>query len=586
MPRSGNASDWQQRLAAQRQEAEQLAAERRQQVRDREKARQEEHLESQQQAAEEQTAAVQEQIKSLEEVLTGVLPLAPMSFDRLMATPRTPAFDPGPLGVAVPGPDWSDFAPAKPAGMARFLRRTARLKRQTAQARGRFEAAETEHKQQEEQRQQALAVARAEYHKQVTETRARAAARNAYVASRQSAFTTGEAESVAWFARCVLRASRYPEGFPREYQVGYDRSARNVTVEFELPAQHVVPPVRGYRYVKTRDVIEPVPRPEHEISQRYERLISGIALRTLHEIFSATPPEVVRAVAFTGYVSTSDQATGKPVRPRLLAMSAERPAFEDLVLAEVEPAACLARLGAETPAETPAEIPAEAPAEAPVVAEDAAGTHRLELGVAFGGFEQFHQGAERVEVGPRLLDQRRPVRGVELPGHLVLPVLGRLFPGGTQQAKLVLPIAVRPGVHQVVPAWTRRAASRSPIKASSRLSARGRSFCSRSQNAPAVPRNSPAASSTCCCHRQMCSSHSPACSTARAYPEQSAPGTARQASNSAWLCSSRACQWLALAASDARVISISSSLRSATLRWTCRKRTSASWNPFRASMSA
>jgi restriction system protein len=350
MARSGKASDWQHRLAAQRQETERLAAERRQQERDRAKARQEELLESQQRTAEEQTAAVQEQIKSLEEVLTSVLPLSPMSFDRLMATPRTPAFDPGPLGVAVPGPDWSDFAPAEPAGLLRFLRRTARFKRQTAQARGRFEAAETEHQQQEEQREQALAVARAKYHKKVTEARAEAAARNAYVTSRQSAFTTGEAESVAWFARCVLRASRYPDGFPREYRVAYDRPARNVTVEFELPAQRVVPPVRSYRYVQARDVIEPVPRPADEIGQRYEHLIAAIALRSLHEIFSATAPEVVRAVSFTGYVSTTDQATGKPVRPHLLAVSAERPAFEDLVLAEVEPATCLTHLGAVTPA--------------------------------------------------------------------------------------------------------------------------------------------------------------------------------------------------------------------------------------------
>jgi restriction system protein len=115
----------------------------------------------------------------------------------------------------------------------------------------------------------------------------------------------------------------------------------------------VVPPVRGYRYVKARDVIEPVPRPEDEISERYERLISAIALRTLHEIFSATAPDVIQAVSFTGYVSTTDQATGKPVRPYLLTVSAERPVFEGLVLAEVDPAACLARLGAETPAVTP-----------------------------------------------------------------------------------------------------------------------------------------------------------------------------------------------------------------------------------------
>jgi len=55
-------------------------------------------------------------------------------------------------------------------------------------------------------------------------------------------------------------------------------------------------------------------------------------------------------VSFTGYVDTSDRATGKPVRPHLLSVSADRPVFEGLVLAAVEPAACLAGLGAPAPA--------------------------------------------------------------------------------------------------------------------------------------------------------------------------------------------------------------------------------------------
>jgi restriction system protein len=103
--------------------------------------------------------------------------------------------------------------------------------------------------------------------------------------------------------------------------------------------------------VRARDVVEPVPRPDHEIRSRYERLISCIALRTLHEIFSATAAEVVEAVSFTGYVSTTDRSTGKAVRPRLLSVSAGRSAFEGLVLAEVDPVACLAALGGLVPAE-------------------------------------------------------------------------------------------------------------------------------------------------------------------------------------------------------------------------------------------
>jgi restriction system protein len=346
MPRSGSLAEWERRLAAQHQDERRQVRERRQQEAEKEKARQQEHLESQQRAAHEQTAAVQERIKSLDEVLASALPLPPMSFDRLMATPRTPPFDPGPLGVAAAAPDWGDFVPVQPGGLHRFLRGAARRRRQTAQARSRFEAAVAEHRQHESQRQQALAVAKAKYHGKLTEQRAQAAARNTHVARRQSAFGAGDAESVEWFARCVLKASRYPDGFPRGYQVSYDPESRNLTVEFELPPRSVVPPVRTYRYVKARDVIESLPRPDHEIRQRYERLICCIALRTLHEIFSATAPGVVQAVSFTGYVSTADRATGKPVRPHLVSVAAERPAFEDLALAAVDPAACLAHLGA------------------------------------------------------------------------------------------------------------------------------------------------------------------------------------------------------------------------------------------------
>jgi restriction system protein len=348
MPRSGSLAEWERRLAAQHRDEQRLARERRQQEKEKEKARQAEHLEAQQRTADEQNAAVQEQIKSLDEVLSGALALPPMSFERLVATPRTPPFDPGPLGAAAPSPDWSDFAPAGPGWLARLLGpvtgRGARYKRQTAQARVRFEAAAAEHQQGETQRQQALAVAKAKYHGKVSEERARAAARNVYVAGRQTAFGAGDTESVEWFARCVLKASRYPDGFPRGYQVAYDPQSREVAVEFELPPRSVVPPVRLYRYAPARDLIESLPRPDHEIKQRYERLISAITLRTLHEIFSATPPHIVQAVSFTGYVSTTDRATGKPIRPRLASVSAGRPAFEDLVLAAVEPAACLAHL--------------------------------------------------------------------------------------------------------------------------------------------------------------------------------------------------------------------------------------------------
>jgi restriction system protein len=98
-------------------------------------------------------------------------------------------------------------------------------------------------------------------------------------------------------------------------------------VEFELPPQTVIPVEREFRYVKSRDTIDPVARPQSEIKQRYANLIACVALRTLHEIFGATPGETVEAVMFNGSVSTIDKATGKPARPHLLSVSADRATF-------------------------------------------------------------------------------------------------------------------------------------------------------------------------------------------------------------------------------------------------------------------
>ncbi len=311
-----------------------------------EREKEQQHLpESAQRQADEWTAAVERQIKTLDELLTSALRLAPFTFESLKVSPQPPRFDPGPLGLPLPSPEWGDFAPARPSGLSRLFRR-ARYGRQVAAARTRFEEACSDHSRKEADRRDALAAAKAQHDREVTAARARAARQNAHVAAQRSAFDSGDAEAVEWYIGCVLDASPYPDVFPREHRVAYRPENRDVVVEFEFPPRHIVPTMRAFRYVKTRDAVEPVPRPAGEVKQRYSRLICCIALRTLHEIFGATLPGVVEAVVFNGRAGTVDPATGKPVRPHLLSMSADRAAFEDLVLAQVDPAVCVTHLNA------------------------------------------------------------------------------------------------------------------------------------------------------------------------------------------------------------------------------------------------
>src|SRR6266536_2998467 len=328
MSRGGGSSQWERQVAAQRREAERQARERARWEKEQEKGLKQRHLESQQRAAEAKAAGVEQQIKVLDEMLTSTLPLAPFSFNRMMVTPEIPRFDPGSLGVTPPAPSWSQYAPAEPGGLSRLFGGAARHEHRVAEARAQFDAAMLDYERAEEHRLAALSGSQEQHERKVLEVR----------------FAAGDAEAAEWFVSRVLDASRYPNGFPRQYQVAYRPENRDVVIEFEFPRQQVVPKVRGYRYVKIRDAIDPLPRPETEIKQRYARLIASIALRTLHEVFAATPSDVVEAVVFNGRVSTIDRSTGKPDRPHLLSVSAERSVFEDLVLASVHPAASLTRL--------------------------------------------------------------------------------------------------------------------------------------------------------------------------------------------------------------------------------------------------
>src|ERR1700683_1430402 len=261
MPQDGGQSDWQRRQAEQRREAERRA-------REQAKLAKEQYLASQQQTADDRTADLDRQVRVLDRLLTDSLSRPPLTFQRLKVSPRMSRFEPGPLGTSAPEPAWAEYAPSEPRGLGRLLG-SARYEREMTAAQQQFKDAQRQHRQAEKQRLQALAATRTEHERKVAEERAKATAQNTDIEARQAAFTSGDPEVVEWFVSRVLDGSQYPKGFPCRYQVAYRPENRDLVVEFELPPQGLIPKERGYRYVKSRDVIEPLPRPKDEIKQRY-----------------------------------------------------------------------------------------------------------------------------------------------------------------------------------------------------------------------------------------------------------------------------------------------------------------------------
>lgn len=294
------------------------------------------------------TAELDRQIRILDGLLTDSLSVPPLMFRQLKVTVQPPPFDPGPLSDATREPQWEDFVPARPTGWrSRSSSAKAQYEELWLMAVDYYNAAMNQRAAAEEQRLAELNHAHTEYQREVTQAQSVWAQRNAEVDACQVALGQGDPDAVEKFVDQVLRNEWYPETFPRHYRLVYQPETYELVVAAELPPSSVIPEFREYLYVPDRDVIQAVRRPGEEISRRYRQVIASLALRTIHDIFRATPPTAVAGILFNGWASDLDPATGKHARVNLISVAAERTNFMDLELSRVVPELCLSRhLGA------------------------------------------------------------------------------------------------------------------------------------------------------------------------------------------------------------------------------------------------
>ncbi|MDL1902381.1 restriction endonuclease [Anaerolineae bacterium CFX9] len=145
---------------------------------------------------------------------------------------------------------------------------------------------------------------------------------------------------VAYFAQ-TLELSDYSIYFAKQEKLAYVPESKQLVIDFELPKIEVVPNESSYKYVRTKDEISSVKRPATQIKSLYSSLIAQIALRTLHEVFTADYSNHVESVVFNGHVDTIDKGTGTSIRPCLVTVRATKETFRTFDLNRVDPIECL-----------------------------------------------------------------------------------------------------------------------------------------------------------------------------------------------------------------------------------------------------
>lgn len=134
--------------------------------------------------------------------------------------------------------------------------------------------------------------------------------------------------------------------FAGRARAAYSPESRQVVIEYELPDVSIVPKVKHYRYVKSRNEITETARPLTQIKSLYAGAIAQLTLSCLATIFASDKQEAIDVAVFNGVVATLDPRSGQPVRPCLITLRVTRDTFVGINLAHVDPQSCLKHLSA------------------------------------------------------------------------------------------------------------------------------------------------------------------------------------------------------------------------------------------------
>ncbi|MCP3821114.1 restriction endonuclease [Streptomyces sp. A3M-1-3] len=193
----------------------------------------------------------------------------------------------------------------------------------------------------EAQRVQQLAAYRRQYDEWAGAQLAEVRRHNAGIAGMATALRDGEPDTVVeYFSAALYASTAWPEGLPRQVAAAFDPAARQLVLNWELPAYDVVAEAKAVKYMVGTDQHKEVARPAAQRRALYRDVLAQCVLLALRDLFAADECGTLDSVALNGFVDDVDPATGRR-QIVLSTVMVTRAAFSGLNLAQVSAVDCL-----------------------------------------------------------------------------------------------------------------------------------------------------------------------------------------------------------------------------------------------------
>ena len=167
---------------------------------------------------------------------------------------------------------------------------------------------------------------------------------NVKIDQMRESYLNQNATSVIEYCEMVLNNSKYPDSFPKSFELEYNPDNKILIVEYELPPIECFPTVKEVKYISSRKELKESFIPESQLSKMFDEAIYKITLRTLHELFEADSANALEAVSFNGWVKATNKATGKEENNCILSIQAKKSELREIDLEKVDPKTCFKNL--------------------------------------------------------------------------------------------------------------------------------------------------------------------------------------------------------------------------------------------------
>ena len=142
---------------------------------------------------------------------------------------------------------------------------------------------------------------------------ARQETQNRRVDEETQGYVACNPENVIEYCDMVLSSSEYPESFPQRFDLDYVKENKTLLCDYYLPRLEDLPKIKEWKYVQSRDAIVGSPLSESFREKLFDGVACQIALRVLHELFTADTEARWNRLSSMEESRQSTRPRGKPL---------------------------------------------------------------------------------------------------------------------------------------------------------------------------------------------------------------------------------------------------------------------------------